>query len=86
MSEGEKQERHAKLHKVVTTRTSHTWATLLVKKLLEQMNGQNTARKTPYIPKEFLQEKYRNAKKRLFCLDYDVGVIFLLTVFSDHHR
>ena len=66
MSEGEKQERHAKLHKVVTTRTSHTWAALLVKKLLEQMNGQNTARKTPYIPKEVLQERYRNAKKRLF--------------------
>lgn len=72
MSDAEKLERHQQLHKVVTTHTSHTWAALLVKMLLGQMNGQNTARQTPYIPKALLQEKYKIAKKRLFLFDYDV--------------
>ncbi|KAF5369086.1 hypothetical protein D9758_002906 [Tetrapyrgos nigripes] len=71
MSESEKQTRHAKLHKVVTTHTSHSWAAVLVKMLLNQVGGTNTARKTPYIPKELLQKKYIEAKKRLFLFDYD---------------
>lgn len=75
MSEAEKAERHQKLYKVVTTHTSHTWAAVLAKMLLGQINGQDTAKQTPYIPKEVLQEKYTNAKKRLFLFDYDVSVI-----------
>ncbi|KAJ7598894.1 trehalose-6-phosphate phosphatase [Mycena floridula] len=71
MADLEKRTRHDKLHKVVTTHTSHTWAALLVKMLLEQMSGQNTARQTPYIPKAMLQDNYRSAKKRLFLFDYD---------------
>ncbi|KAF9031659.1 trehalose 6-phosphate phosphatase [Hymenopellis radicata] len=71
MGEAEKIKRHLKLHKVVTTHTSHTWAAVLVKMLLGQMNSQNTARMTPYIPKAVLQSKYRSAKKRLFLFDYD---------------
>ncbi len=73
MGEAEKLKRHIKLHKVVTTHTSHTWAAVLIKMLLGQMNSQNTARMTPYIPKDVLQSKYRSAKKRLFLFDYDVG-------------
>ena len=73
MSDEEKLVRHEKLYKVVTTHTSHTWAAVLVKMLLSQMNSQNTARMTPYIPKELLQSRYRNAKKRLFLFDYDVS-------------
>jgi len=72
MSEAEKLERHRKLHKIVTTHTSHSWATVLVKMLLTQIDGQNTARQTPYIPRDVLEEKYQHAKKRLFLLDYDV--------------
>lgn len=77
MSTEEKQSRHQTLHKVVTTHTSHTWAALLVKMLLGQMNSQNTARRTPYIPKDLLQTRYREAKKRLFLFDYDVNSQYL---------
>ncbi|KAF8633173.1 hypothetical protein AX17_004674 [Amanita inopinata Kibby_2008] len=71
MSPAEKEARHAKLHKVVTTHTSHSWAALLVKQLLSQLGGQNQARQTPYIPKDRLVNSYMKAKKRLFLFDYD---------------
>ncbi|KAJ7193542.1 trehalose 6-phosphate phosphatase [Mycena pura] len=71
MSEREKLARHEMLHKVVTTHTSHTWAALLVKMLLGQLGGKETARRTPYIPTEVLEGKYHAAKKRLFFFDYD---------------
>ncbi|KAG2105767.1 glycosyltransferase family 20 protein [Suillus discolor] len=71
MSEDEKASRHAALHSVVTTHTSHTWAAVLAKMLLSQINGQNTARQTPYIPRDNLKELYDNAGKRLFLFDYD---------------
>ncbi|KAF6764435.1 trehalose-6-phosphate phosphatase [Ephemerocybe angulata] len=71
MSPAEKASRHEKLYKVVTTHTSHSWAAVLVKMLLEQMGIQGMARQTPYIPKDQLEGLYRNAKKRLFLFDYD---------------
>ncbi|KAF8805723.1 trehalose-6-phosphate phosphatase [Phlegmacium glaucopus] len=71
MDPAEKAARHAKLYKVVTTHTSHTWATVLVKMLLGQMGLQGTARQTPYIPKERLERLYVKARKRLFLFDYD---------------
>ncbi|KAJ6562568.1 trehalose 6-phosphate phosphatase [Mycena capillaripes] len=71
MSDAEKNERHASLHKVVTTHTSHTWAAVLVKMLLSQLGGKETARRTPYIPKDVLESRYHSAKKRLFFFDYD---------------
>ncbi|KAJ8081818.1 hypothetical protein PM082_007664 [Marasmius tenuissimus] len=71
MSEAEKIPRHEKLLNFVTTHTSHSWAAMLGKLLLTQINGQNTARQTPYIPKSLLQDKYKSAKKRLFLFDYD---------------
>lgn len=73
MSPGEKALRHAKLYKVVTTHTSHSWAAVLAKMLLEQMGVQGMARQTPYIPKELLEGLYHSAKKRLFLFDYDVS-------------
>ncbi|KAF7344346.1 Trehalose-6-phosphate phosphatase [Mycena sanguinolenta] len=71
MSEPEKLARHEALHKVVTTHTSHTWAAVLVKMLLGQLGGKETARRTPYIPREVLESRYHAAKKRLFFFDYD---------------
>ncbi|CAK5262104.1 unnamed protein product [Mycena citricolor] len=71
MTEPEKLERHTALHKVVTTHTSHTWAAVLAKILLGQLGGLETARQTPYIPKDVLESKYHAAKKRLFFFDYD---------------
>jgi len=72
MDPEEKAARHAKLYKVVTTHTSHTWAAVLVKMILGQLGLQGTARQTPYIPKELLEGLYIKAKKRLFLFDYDV--------------
>lgn len=85
MSPAEKAARHAKLYKVVTTHTSHSWAAVLVKMLLEQMGIQGMARQTPYIPKDQLEGLYHNAKKRLFLFDYDVssGVALLSFYISD---
>ncbi|KAJ7104384.1 trehalose-6-phosphate phosphatase [Mycena belliarum] len=71
MSAEEKLERHTMLHRVVTTHTSHTWANVLVKMLLGQLGGKETARRTPYIPKDVLESKYHAARKRLFFFDYD---------------
>jgi trehalose-6-phosphatase len=33
---------------------------------------QETARRTPYIPRDVLESRYHSAKKRLFFFDYDV--------------
>ncbi|KAG6864335.1 hypothetical protein C0991_010367 [Blastosporella zonata] len=75
MTPAEKARRHAKLYKVVTTHTSHTWAAVLVKMLLGQVDGQGQARMTPYIEKGELVKAYQRAGegagKRLFLLDYD---------------
>lgn len=76
MSSTSKADRHAALHNVVTTHTSHTWAALLVKMLLSQINGQTTARGTPWLPKQLLKDKYEKASKRLFLFDYDVCTIW----------
>ena len=76
MDPAEKAARHEKLYKVVTTHTSHTWAAVMVKMLLEQMGLQGTARQTPYIPKEKLERLYIKARKRLFLFDYDVRCPF----------
>lgn len=73
MSPAEKAARHAKLYKVVTTHTSHSWAAILVKQLLGQLGRQGMARQTPYIPKDRLEGAYKTAKKRLFLFDYDVS-------------
>jgi hypothetical protein len=43
--------------------------------LLSQINGQTTARGTPYLPKELLKHKYDGAGKRLFLFDYDVRTV-----------
>ena len=72
MSPEEKAARHAKLYKVVTTHTAHTWAAVLVKMLLGQLGLQGMARRTPYIPKDLLEGLYVKARKRLFLFDYDV--------------
>lgn len=76
MSEEEKARRHDSLYRVVTTHTSHTWAAVLVKMLLTQINTENTARQTPFIPSDKLQASYHSAEKRLLLFDYDVRYHF----------
>ncbi len=72
MSDEDKLERHNKPYKIVSTHTSHTWAAMLAKMLIEQLGRQNMARQTPFIPKGQLEQHYLKAKKRLFLFDYDV--------------
>ncbi|TFY57632.1 hypothetical protein EVG20_g8465 [Dentipellis fragilis] len=71
MSDEEKLTRHKALYQVATTHTSHTWAAMLVKMLLNAMDSQNMARQTPVLPLERMVERYAVAKKRLFLCDYD---------------
>ena len=78
MSEASKASRHAALHRFVTTHTSQTWAAVLAKMLLSQINGQTTARRTPYLSKDTIKESYNRAKKRLFLFDYDVYIRLLV--------
>jgi trehalose 6-phosphate synthase/phosphatase len=74
----EKQERHNKMYKVVNIHTSHSWAAMLVKMLLKQMDADNIiAKQTPYMNKFWLENCYLKAKKRLFLLDYDVRLFCL---------
>lgn len=72
MSEEEKTARHDKLHRTVTTHTSHTWAAVLVKMLLEQINHRATAKATARLDNKVVSKSYAAAHKRLFCYDYDV--------------
>ena len=80
MSTAEKEQRHAKLHEVVTTQTSHTWAAMLVKMLLGVMGTSNMARQTPVFPTDNMFESYAKAKKRLFLCDYDVRALQSMSV------
>ncbi|KDQ58349.1 glycosyltransferase family 20 protein [Jaapia argillacea MUCL 33604] len=67
----ERERRHNTLHQIVTTHTSHTWAAILVKMLLSQVDTHGMAKSTPFLSRDGLEEKYLNAKKRLFLFDYD---------------
>ena len=64
-------ERHSKLHKSVTTHTSHTWAAMLVRMLLQQLAAEHTAHSTPFLSREKLHAAYTKARRRLFLFDYD---------------
>lgn len=72
MSDDEKYERQATLYKAVTTHTSHTWAAILVKSLLEKINSESSAHQTPALERAKMGDWYNKAKKRLFMFDYDV--------------
>ena len=74
MSTEEKFQRQANLYQVVTTHTSHTWASVLVKNLLEKIGTENTAHQTPYLDLEKMKARYNSAKKRLLLFDYDVSL------------
>lgn len=74
MSPQEKSTRQEQLYKSVTTHTSHTWANVLVKSLLEKIGSENSAHQTPALDRPKMAEWYQKAGKRLFMFDYDVGL------------
>lgn len=82
MDDDERSTRQAALYDIVRTHTSHTWAAILVKMLLNLVGSQNMTRHTPELDKEELKEKYNSANSRLLMLDYDVCVPLPLFVCS----
>lgn len=81
MSQPERDMRHAKLHSVIMTHTSHTWAMMVVKFLLSVVDAQGVARQTPVLPSQLTLERYSKSSKRLFLLDYDVSLPFVCLSF-----
>ena len=73
MSQEEKEERHALLYANIEGSNSHTWAATIVKQLLENVGGDNTAHQTPALDLSALKSGYTKAKKRLMLFDYDVS-------------
>ena len=71
MSEEEKEKRQTELFRRVSSHTSHTWASTLVKELMRNLGVGQTARATTYLDKNLIAEKYKKSKKRLFLFDYD---------------
>lgn len=75
----ERAARHATLYRSVTTHTSHTWAALLIRLLLQQIGTEHTAHSTPFLSREKLHDVYVAAAegaqegepRRLFLFDYD---------------
>ena len=80
MSQADKDSRHAKLHNVITTHTSQTWAMTLVKFLLSVADARGVARQTPVLPNHQMLESYSRATKRLFLLDYDVSFTIFVSL------
>jgi len=72
MEDDERLTRQAALYDMVRTHTSHTWAAILVKMLLNLVGTQDMARHTPELDKAELKGKYDSAKSRLLMFDYDV--------------
>lgn len=72
MTAEDKEVRQSALYKIVTTYTSYSWASMLVKKLLQQVGAENTAHNTPVLDRPAMTSMYENAKKRLMLFDYDV--------------
>jgi trehalose 6-phosphate synthase/phosphatase len=73
MSDGDKEVLHSKISEVVFKNTGVTWATGLVKKLDQAIaeRTQRDPRETPRLDTRALIEKYHQATKRLFIVDYD---------------
>ncbi|CAE6386385.1 hypothetical protein RSOLAG1IB_02540 [Rhizoctonia solani AG-1 IB] len=67
----DKETRQSALYKIVTTYTSYSWASMLVKKLLQQVGAENTAHNTPVLDRSLMTSLYEKASKRLMLFDYD---------------
>lgn len=71
MSDEEKARRHAAMYQSVIGHTSHSWASTIVQKLLENVGNEHTAHQTPVLDVPDMQSQYKKAKKRLLMFDYD---------------
>ncbi|MCO5600111.1 hypothetical protein L7F22_054219 [Adiantum nelumboides] len=71
MPHEERESRHDDLYHQVVSHTSHTWAASLVKLLVQRILGEQSAHFTPPLNRSLLVQRYREAGKRMFLLDYD---------------
>ncbi|PWN92236.1 hypothetical protein FA10DRAFT_266032 [Acaromyces ingoldii] len=71
MPHEERESRHDDLYHQVVSHTSHTWAASLVKLLVQRILGEQSAHFTPPLNRSLLVQRYKEAGKRMFLLDYD---------------
>ncbi|KAM0789442.1 hypothetical protein ACM66B_000265 [Microbotryomycetes sp. NB124-2] len=67
----EREQRHARLHQVVTTQTAAVWAHTNILKLLESLQGEQASQDTPPLEIDNIVNRYTSAKRRLLLFDYD---------------
>ena len=72
MPKEEKQARHRALFEHVTRYTSDFWADTFIKQLLASQLTPEQSNPTPFLDSALFTSTYRDSKKRLFMLDYDV--------------
>lgn len=73
MGSAEKEKRQSELMASVSSHTSHHWARMLVKQLLENVGLEHQAHQTPALDRNKLKNAYKKAAKRLLLFDYDVS-------------
>jgi trehalose 6-phosphate synthase/phosphatase len=73
MSKEEKQARHRALFEHVTRYTSDFWADSFIKQLLATQLAPEQSNPTPFLDSGLFKNTYRDSKRRLFMLDYDVS-------------
>lgn len=71
MSPGDKELRQRHLYQHVTTHTVQAWASLFLKRLMENLNSGEQSQTTPQLDESQLRHKFANANKRLLMFDYD---------------
>lgn len=71
ISQQERIRRHEDLYHQVISHTSYSWATTLIKVLVQQLLSEQSAHFTPPLEREQLTQAFAKAKKRLILLDYD---------------
>jgi trehalose 6-phosphate synthase/phosphatase len=71
MAPEDKVVRQSHLYQHVTTHTVQAWASLFLKRLMENLNSGEQSHTTPELDKTDLEKRYLGAKKRLLLFDYD---------------
>jgi trehalose 6-phosphate synthase/phosphatase len=71
MPDEEKQQKHERLYKHVTTNTVQAWTDSYLKRLLTNLASHDQAIATPVLDRAKMLSRYRNSSRRLFMFDYD---------------
>jgi trehalose 6-phosphate synthase/phosphatase len=71
MSPEDRELRQRHLYEHVTTHTVQAWATLFLKRLMENLNSGEQSQTTPQLDQNLCREKFESARKRLLMFDYD---------------